>query len=89
MTAEDGRGPGSSRARTNIPCAVTSFVGRRREIDAIRRRMSESRLVTLVGPGGVGKTRLAVECANEARRPFADGVWMVDLAALSDGDRLA
>src|SRR4051794_23367590 len=69
----------------NLPATVTSFVGRRREIGQVREYLSTSRLVTLTGPGGVGKTRLAVEVATGCRRAFADGVWLVDLAPLLDG----
>lgn len=64
--------------------AVTSFVGRRREIRQVRAALSTSRLVTLTGVGGVGKTRLAVEAAAETRRTFPDGVWLVDLAPVAE-----
>jgi predicted ATPase/DNA-binding CsgD family transcriptional regulator len=63
---------------------VTSFVGRRRELSAVRAAIGESRLVTLVGPGGVGKTRLAMELARRLRRVFADGCCVVELAMLGD-----
>lgn len=68
---------------------LTTFVGRRDELSALRDRMAASRLVTLVGPGGVGKTRLALRAASDAKRAFADGVAFVDLASLSDASRLA
>jgi len=72
----------------NLPAGpvepVTSFVGRRRELSAIRVAIGESRLVTLVGPGGVGKTRLAMELARQLRRVFADGCCVVELAMLGD-----
>jgi predicted ATPase/DNA-binding CsgD family transcriptional regulator len=77
------------RTAGNLPAAVTSFVGRRREIGQIRAFLAESRLVTLTGTGGVGKTRLAVEVAGVARRAFPDGVWFVDLAAVTDGGQVA
>jgi len=67
---------------------VTSFVGRRRELSAIRVAIGESRLVTLVGPGGVGKTRLAMELARRLRRVFADGCCVVELAMLEDAAEL-
>ncbi|MFG1997830.1 ATP-binding protein [Spirillospora sp. NPDC048911] len=73
----------------NLPVAVTTFVGRRRELTEVRRLMSVSRLVTLTGVGGVGKTRLALEAAAQSRRSFPDGVWLVDLAALEDGSQVA
>src|SRR6187397_2297177 len=60
----------------NLPSDLTSFVGRRRELAEVRRLLGESRLVTLTGIGGVGKTRLALR--------FPDGVWLVDLAPLRD-----
>ena len=72
-----------------LPEAMTSFVGRRGELVSARQRMGESRLVTFVGAGGVGKTRLAVQVAAGARRAFRDGVWMVDLSSLSDPSRIA
>lgn len=64
---------------------LTSFIGRRRELTEARELMSRSRLLTLVGPGGVGKTRLAVELASRSRKVFGDGVWIVELAELEDG----
>jgi predicted ATPase/DNA-binding CsgD family transcriptional regulator len=63
---------------------MTSFVGRRRELAETRRLLAGSRLLTLTGPGGVGKTRLALRMATEVRRTFPDGVWFVELAALHD-----
>jgi predicted ATPase/DNA-binding CsgD family transcriptional regulator len=68
----------------NLPAEATSFVDRRREISEARRLLTASRLLTLTGTGGVGKTRLAVRVAAEVRRAFADGVWLVELAALQD-----
>ncbi|TCO51886.1 putative ATPase [Kribbella antiqua] len=77
----DGR-PTAGRGR--LPAELTSFVGRRRELADTRRLLSSSRLLTLTGPGGVGKTRLALRMAADVRRTFADGVWFVELAALQD-----
>jgi predicted ATPase/DNA-binding CsgD family transcriptional regulator len=74
----------ASRRRANLPVELTSFVGRRQEVADVRRSLSESRLVTLTGVGGVGKTRLALRVAAELHRAFRDGVWLVDLAGLSD-----
>ncbi|HEY9335969.1 MAG TPA: LuxR C-terminal-related transcriptional regulator [Kribbella sp.] len=70
--------------RGRLPAELTSFVGRRRDLAQTRRLLSSSRLLTLTGPGGVGKTRLALRMAAEVRRTFADGVWFVELAALRD-----
>ena len=68
----------------NLPVEMTSFVGRRQEIAEVKRLLARSRLVTLTGAGGVGKTRLAVRVAGQLRRAFPDGVWLVSLADLSD-----
>jgi predicted ATPase/DNA-binding SARP family transcriptional activator len=81
------------RPRTNLPTAVTDLIGRSDSVDAVRARLRTSRLVTLTGPGGVGKTRLAVEAAARLAPEYQDGVWLVELAAqaLTDpsGDELA
>ncbi|MGY4784356.1 ATP-binding protein [Rhodococcus opacus] len=68
---------------------LTSFVGRRRELTEAKRLLSLARLVTLTGVGGVGKTRLAVRVAANARRAFDDGVWLIELGELNDPDLLA
>ena len=71
------------------PTALTSFIGRRRELAEVKQRMAESRLVTLTGPGGVGKTRVALEVAERSRRGLRDGVWIVELASLEDDSSLS
>src|SRR5271165_3472661 len=63
---------------------LSGFVGRRAELGRVRSALSGARLVTLTGPGGIGKTRLAVQAATEVRRRFRDGAWMVELAGLRD-----
>ncbi|WP_234045173.1 ATP-binding protein [Streptomyces adelaidensis] len=68
----------------NLPAVFSTFVGRRRDIAAIRSRLETARLVTLTGVGGVGKTRLALEAATSMRKGFPDGVWLVDLASVRD-----
>jgi predicted ATPase/DNA-binding CsgD family transcriptional regulator len=68
----------------NIPAETTTFVGRRRELAELRSTLAVARLVSLVGPGGVGKTRLAVRIATDLGRAFADGAWWVDLAEVRD-----
>ncbi|MCA1004150.1 LuxR C-terminal-related transcriptional regulator [Rhodococcus hoagii] len=68
----------------NLPSTLTTFVGRRREVTGAKRLLAESRLVTLIGIGGVGKTRLALRVAEDVRRDFPDGVWFVELADLHD-----
>ena len=75
--------PGGS-VTGNLPAELTSFVGRRGELAEVRRALSRSRLVTLTGIGGVGKTRLALRAAAELRRGFRDGVWLVQLDQLRD-----
>lgn len=77
------------RQAGNLPVPTTSFIGRRDEIAEVRGRMSVTRLVTLTGVGGVGKTRLALEVARQTRRAFPGGTWMVELASLQDGTVLA
>jgi non-specific serine/threonine protein kinase len=69
---------------TNFPVQLTSFIGREREIADIKRLLFTSHLFTLTGAGGSGKTRLAIQIANEVNDTFADGVWFVDLAPLHD-----
>jgi predicted ATPase/DNA-binding CsgD family transcriptional regulator len=64
--------------------ALSSFVGRRHDVAEVRRLLATSRLVTLTGPGGVGKTRLALEVANAVRRSFPDGMVLVELDQVSD-----
>jgi len=64
---------------------LTSFIGRRRELTEARELMSRSRLLTLAGPGGVGKTRLALELVSRVRKAFSDGVFIVELAEVEDG----
>lgn len=71
-----------------MPADLTSFVGRRHDLAAVRQLFSATRLVTLTGMGGVGKTRLALQAGNEMRRAFPDGVYLVELASLTDPDLL-
>ncbi|MEU6192260.1 LuxR C-terminal-related transcriptional regulator [Streptomyces sp. NPDC047061] len=68
----------------NLPAALTSFVGRARDLAEARRHLGESRLLTLTGAGGVGKTRLALEVGAASVSDFEDGVWLVDLASVRD-----
>jgi predicted ATPase/DNA-binding NarL/FixJ family response regulator len=72
-----------------LPAVLTSFVGRRREMAEVKRLLSESRMVTLTGVGGVGKTRLALRVALDVQRAFPDGVWLVELAELANPELLA
>jgi class 3 adenylate cyclase len=68
----------------NLPIQLTNFIGREREIAELRERLRHGRLLTLSGPGGTGKTRLAVQVAAEALLEFSDGATFVDLAPVSD-----
>jgi predicted ATPase/class 3 adenylate cyclase len=69
----------------NLPLQLTRFIGRQRQIAEIKRRiMNGARLLTLTGPGGTGKTRLAIEVAGETLPAFEDGVWFIDLASVTD-----
>ena len=75
-----------SDRRHNLPAAVSSFIGREAEILEIKRHLSMTRLLTLTGTGGVGKTRLALEVAEDLTAVYPAGVWLVELAPLSDPD---
>lgn len=72
------------RPLSNLPSHLSSFIGREREIAETGERLAVSRLVTLTGPGGGGKTRLAVEVARSLQGDFPDGVWLVEFAALTE-----
>ena len=79
----------AARVAGNVPLELTSFVGRRTELAETKQLLGASRLVTLTGIGGVGKTRLALRVAAETHRAFADGVWLIELGELHDTHRLA
>jgi len=74
----------SAAAPTNLPTPLTRFVGRRRELAELLALLETERLITLIGPGGTGKTRLAIEAARNARTTFRDGVWFVPLDIIRD-----
>ena len=71
-------------AKNNLPIALTTFVGREQAMARITNLLAKTHLLTLAGPGGCGKTRLACEVAKHLAPVFTDGVWLVELAALSD-----
>ncbi len=69
----------------NLPLQLTSFIGRDPEIAQVKANAAEAQVVTLVGAGGVGKTRLSIQGGADLLDQYADGVWFVELAPLSDG----
>jgi len=70
----------TTRPQTNIPAMLTGVIGRTEAVTELRALLNQGRLVSLTGPGGVGKTRLAVETATQSAGDFPDGVWMAELA---------
>ena len=84
VTTGDGEANRASRPKHNLPYQLTSFVGREQEIAQLEELVTTSRLVTLTGAGGAGKTRLALEVARQVVESYPDGVCLVELAALSD-----
>jgi predicted ATPase/DNA-binding CsgD family transcriptional regulator len=83
--------PGRERAlpgSSGLPVAKTSFVGREREVDLIKRLLADARLLTLTGPGGIGKTRLAIEAARRSSRRFVGGIFFVELAGVREPELL-
>jgi predicted ATPase/DNA-binding SARP family transcriptional activator len=73
----------------NLPQELSSFIGREREISQIKQLLFSARLLTLTGPGGCGKTRLALKVAADLVRDFRDGVWLIELATLADPTMVA
>jgi predicted ATPase/DNA-binding SARP family transcriptional activator len=73
----------------NLPAARTNFVGREREMVEVKRTLAMTSLLTLTGTGGCGKTRLALELARYLVGTYPDGVWLVELAPLAEGDLIA
>src|SRR6266511_147544 len=84
VTMGDAEANRASTAKQNLPHQLTSFVGREQEMAQLEELVLSNRLVTLTGAGGAGKTRLAIEVAGQLLDAFPDGVWLVELAALSD-----
>ncbi|MFJ8655039.1 BTAD domain-containing putative transcriptional regulator [Streptomyces rochei] len=77
-------GVATSRPRGNLRARLTSFVGRDADLEALRGDLAAARLVTLLGPGGAGKTRLSQEAAEGAGEPARDGAWLAELAPVDD-----
>jgi predicted ATPase/class 3 adenylate cyclase/transcriptional regulator with XRE-family HTH domain len=80
------RSLGNSALPTNLPAQLTVFIGREQELSEVRALAASSRLVTLIGPGGCGKTRLGLQVAGMLLDGSGDGVWLVELAAVTDQD---
>ena len=78
-----------ARPMHNLPASLTSFIGRQQQIGELARLLSSTRLLTLTGTGGCGKTRLALEVARQVLDRFPDGVWLADLAPLSESALVA
>ncbi|MEV8455842.1 BTAD domain-containing putative transcriptional regulator [Streptomyces sp. NPDC052095] len=76
--------PAPAAPQGNLRARLTSFVGRQEEIEALREDLAHARLVTLLGPGGAGKTRLSQEAAESAAASWPDGVWLAELAPVDD-----
>ncbi len=92
--AHDGQHRGQSvispaSTLTNLPAHLSRFIGRRRELEETLQRVRDHQIVTLTGAGGVGKTRLAIEAGAALREDFADGVWLAELATISDAELVA
>ena len=75
-----------STYRHNLPVQLSTFVGREKELADVQRLLKETHLLTLLGPGGTGKTRLMLESVEEVIGDFAHGGWLVELAPLTDPD---
>src|SRR4029077_10308798 len=92
-TAESGLRGAAAPRRDNLPVELTTFVGREKELDQLARLLRRGPLVTLAGPAGCGKTRLGLEVAARRRDDFRDGVWLAELAPVSEaggiGDTVA
>jgi predicted ATPase/DNA-binding CsgD family transcriptional regulator len=84
MSPDSPPRPPPNDTPNNLPLQLTSFIGRQREIAEVKRLLTTTRLLTLTGAGGCGKTRLALHVAADVLNAYPDGVWLVELAALAD-----
>ncbi|HEX6231503.1 MAG TPA: BTAD domain-containing putative transcriptional regulator [Jiangellaceae bacterium] len=80
--------PTTVSPRTNLPAALSSLIGRDRDLHRLNDAIAHTRLVTLIGPGGVGKTTLAIAAARQTTGEYADGVWFIALASVTNGRRI-
>ena len=69
---------------SNLPAQITSFIGREKEVADVKKLLLDAHMLTLIGPGGTGKTRLAIQVASEVLGHYPDGVWLVELASIRD-----
>src|SRR5262249_44585290 len=74
----------TNNRRHNLPAEISSFIRRQREIYEIALRLEQTRLLTLTGSGGIGKSRLARHVADAVEERYTDGVWLAELAALTE-----
>ena len=89
-TGVEGSAAGTAAGRVHgFPAVLTSFVGRAEAVREVAGLLEQYRLVTVTGPGGVGKTRLAGEVTRQATDRFADGAWLAELALVRDPARVA
>jgi predicted ATPase/DNA-binding CsgD family transcriptional regulator/DNA-binding XRE family transcriptional regulator len=88
VRARNGSRQEEGTPRHNIPAELSSFVGREQELAELVRRLGGARLLTVTGSGGIGKTRLALRLAADIVEVFTDGVWLVELAPLTDPSQL-
>ncbi|MFZ5815387.1 MAG: LuxR C-terminal-related transcriptional regulator [Bacillota bacterium] len=86
MSGERGAAAGSRAG--NLPAPISTFIGRQQEMATVQQMLNAHRLVTLVGSGGMGKTRLAIEACRPLVGQWADGIWLVELAAVTDPARI-
>jgi predicted ATPase/class 3 adenylate cyclase len=73
----------------NLPVQLTSFIGREKEMDEVKRLLGTTHLLTLTGTGGTGKTRLSMQVAADLLDQFPDGVWLIELATIAEADQVA
>ncbi len=85
---EAGIRPRTAAPRHNLPIQLNSFIGREREMAEVKQLLRASRLVSLTGAGGSGKTRLAIQVASDLVSDYPDGIWLVELATLTDSTSL-
>jgi predicted ATPase len=86
--SDDHLSPTTDRPHHNLPVQLSSLVGREAEMATVKAALAQSRLVTLTGVGGAGKSRLALQAAGDLLNEYADGAWLVELAPLSEPERV-